>query len=166
MKIRLATISDIDQVAPMHMNAWRDAYRGIFPNSVLEKLKPNDFSEKWYSWLKDPLRVNWIVQSKDNFPGFISFGNTEKEDIFTNWEIFAIYIDPNYWGQGIGKSLMTSCMDFLKDNEISQVRLWIVQQNIGAQRFYENLGFIKTHKIRKQERFGISFYQASFIYNL
>jgi len=63
----------------MQLNAWREAYRGIFPNSVLEKLKPNDFSEKWYSWLKDPLRFNWIVQSKDNFPGFISFGNTEKE---------------------------------------------------------------------------------------
>jgi len=166
MKIRLATISDINQVATMHMNAWREAYRGVFPNYVLDKLKPNDFSEKWYSWLKDPLRVNWIVQSKGKFSGFISFGNTENENIVTNWEIFAIYIDPNYWRQGIGKNLMTSCMDFLKDNEISQVRLWVVQQNIGAQGFYENLGFIKTHKIRKQERFGISFYQTSFIYNL
>jgi len=128
MNIRSVTQSDIDQVAPMHMNAWREAYRGIFPKPVLEQLKPKDFSEKWNSWLKEPLRVNWIAQFKDNFSGFISFGNAEKTNIESSWEIFALYIDPDSWGQGIGKSLMTSCMDFLKDKEIAQVRLWVVRK--------------------------------------
>ncbi len=165
MEIRFATESDIEEITHVHLNAWCGAYRGMFSGTVLEKLKPNDFAIKWHSWLKNPLRVNWIIQSTRNIYGFISFGILGKASESTNGEIYAIYIDPKFCRKGIGRNLMESCLVLLKDNNCSQVRLWVVQQNFIAQRFYEDLGFLKTNETRKQNRFGMSFYQEKFIYN-
>ncbi|SHG76882.1 GNAT family N-acetyltransferase [Marivita hallyeonensis] len=58
-----------------------------------------------------------------------------------NEEIHAIYVDPQARGQGIGTELISDAMQ--RENAL---RLWTFTANTGAQRLYERLGFVETHR--------------------
>ena len=49
-----------------------------------------------------------------------------------------LYIDPPFFGQGIGTQLMAVA----KDHRPDRLKLWAFQSNAGARRFYERHGFV------------------------
>ncbi|MBC2191472.1 GNAT family N-acetyltransferase [Listeria sp. FSL L7-0229] len=54
-----------------------------------------------------------------------------------------ITVSPNFRGQGIGKKLLTHCIEtFPKE----QITLYVAKNNIGAYQLYQNLGFQVTEK--------------------
>ncbi len=61
--------------------------------------------------------------------------------------IISIAVIPSEKRKGIGKSLITAIIHFLKDIRMNSVRLEVRRGNITAQRFYEALGFEYTHTI-------------------
>lgn len=56
-------------------------------------------------------------------------------------EIHALYVDPQARGQGIGTQLLKDAM-----GQRDTLRLWTFVANPGAQKFYERLGFVETHR--------------------
>jgi len=54
-----------------------------------------------------------------------------------------IYTHPDYWGEGIGTSLLQHGLDLLPDS-ISAVKLEMLSGNTVGQRFYEARGFERT----------------------
>lgn len=76
---------------------------------------------------------NWLtVAENDSVVGYLA---REEE------EVHALYIDPDARGQGIGTNLVTYAMH---NSDI--LRLWTFVANTGAQKFYERLGFVETHR--------------------
>jgi ribosomal protein S18 acetylase RimI-like enzyme len=76
----------------------------------------------------------------------------QKRDLILGWmlfkeETYGVYLellclDPIYWGQGIGKKLVLSIMDYAPHS--TTISLLTRKINAVAPSFYEHLGFKKT----------------------
>ena len=78
----------------------------------------------------------WVVTVNNHPVAFMAM-NQEFVD--------QLYIDPNYWRQGIGNALL----ELAKKLSPEHVWLYTLQININARKFYEKNGFVA-------EKFGIS----------
>ena len=56
---------------------------------------------------------------------------------------FGITVSKNYWGQGIGKTLMKACIECAKEAGYLQLELDVVADNTRAMELYKKLGFVE-----------------------
>lgn len=59
----------------------------------------------------------------------------------TTAELVSIAVKSNQRGNGIGKKLFNELVVFFKENNISKFKVMVGKDNIGANKFYESLGF-------------------------
>jgi ribosomal protein S18 acetylase RimI-like enzyme len=60
----------------------------------------------------------------------------------TEGEVYAIYADPPYWRTGVGHALMAAGVAALAEAGRGPIRLWVLDANDRARRFYERYGFV------------------------
>jgi len=85
--------------------------------------------------------------------GFISFGPSRDRDGNEKAEIYAIYVLPAFWNQGIGRELLDEAARRIKDNHCIAITLWVPEKNALARRFYEAGGF-GLDAARKEKTIG------------
>ena len=56
-------------------------------------------------------------------------------------EIAAIYLLPEYWGEGYGGNLMNFSLDFLSGAGYESIAIWVLEENNRAINFYKKYGF-------------------------
>ena len=74
------------------------------------------------------------------FVGFCRIGR-EKDNGELLGEIVALYLLPQFQRQGIGKRLMQTGIDQLRQRGYSTIVLWVLKSNVQARQFYEHCGF-------------------------
>lgn len=76
-------------------------------------------------------------------------------------ELHAIYVDPDWVGQGIGKTLFTYAMEDLRQRGMERMLLWVFKENHPSRRFYEGMGghYLgeKTFEIAGQPIFEVGY---------
>ncbi len=58
--------------------------------------------------------------------------------------ITRLYVDPQKWGHGVGRSLYDSAVSYLVRTGYERASLWVLEGNERARRWYERLGWIGT----------------------
>ena len=61
------------------------------------------------------------------------------------WWIQSVYVLPNYRACGIYKTMYEKVLEFAKDENVSQIRLYVDKNNTTAQRVYQRLGMEECH---------------------
>jgi ribosomal protein S18 acetylase RimI-like enzyme len=56
-------------------------------------------------------------------------------------EVSAIYLLPDAWDLGVGRTLMDATLIHLAEQGFHEVTLWVLEGNERAIRFYERAGF-------------------------
>jgi len=56
-------------------------------------------------------------------------------------EIYGIYVHPDHWRAGAGTALMAEGEAGLAAAGFGEAMLWVLENNSGARRFYERLGW-------------------------
>ena len=56
----------------------------------------------------------------------------------------ALWVDPGFREQGVGKALVEVVFDWSRSQGFSQVLLWVTEVNHQAERLYERHGFVRT----------------------
>lgn len=146
MIVRHAEPRDAEAVARVHVTTWREAYRGIVDQRVLDGLSDEDFRERWTRNLADPapdVRKNWVAEVDGAVVGFGSAGRCRYEDLdrVAVGEVYAMYVLPSAWGRGAGRGLMDEALAFLRSSGRTAASLWVLTANVRARRFYEAAGF-------------------------
>ncbi len=141
MEIRVATGADAEGIARVHERGWRVGYAHVFPE---EKLT-NRFvdPERWRERLEEPPQ-GWttFVADRDGWiAGFASVGPSREEDGVG--ELYAIYVDPEAWGEGVGQALIRRAEEQLAGGGYLQATLWVLEDNPRAHRFYEAAGWAR-----------------------
>ncbi|MFF1409572.1 GNAT family N-acetyltransferase [Streptomyces sp. NPDC058289] len=143
--VREMTESDIDAVAAVRVGAWRHAYAGLMPQSYLDGLSVAAYAEQRRAAFADPAGAvtNLVADGPDGAVlGWAAFGpatTTGPEGTAPDeGELYALYARPDAMGTGVGRALMT---EVLRRAPYPAVRLWVIEGNARARRFYERAGF-------------------------
>ena len=117
------------------------------PKDFLDGLRWETRFETWENGLSDP-RPNsnsvFVSTTIDGLvTGFASIGEVRDEDLMPQkfFELYAIYVAPEYWDRGVGKALWNAALASVPSGA-GGVSLWVLTQNERGRRFYERSGFM------------------------
>jgi len=158
----------LEDIAMSQLLAWQKGFKGILSDKILNHLNKNDFLLSWQQIIKDKDRINYVSLNRhEKAIGFVSFGPYDKDNNSQFAEIYGIYINPEYWRQGLAKSLMEMAISELEDSKkYSAIYLWTMVQNVGAKKSYENFRFISDGSFRTSERNGELFEECRYGYGI
>ena len=140
--IRQAKIEDAADIADIHIDAWRVAYKGIIPNSYLQKLSTKIRADQWVKSLSDIDNRTFVkVNNNSKIIGWISFGVSRNNLSAEMAEIYAIYFHPDFWGKGYGKQLLKVAEKELEQKGFTEIMLWVLELNSRARIFYKKAGY-------------------------
>ena len=61
------------------------------------------------------------------------------------WWIQSVYVMPEYRDQGIFRAMYTKVIEIAKEQNVTQVRLYVDRHNTNAQKVYQKLGMEECH---------------------
>jgi pyridoxine 4-dehydrogenase len=143
--IRSATPADAEAIAGVHVRAWQAAYRGLMPQDFLDQIDLGARIARWHEILGTGMSTVVVAETAAGaLLGFAGVGPTRDEDLDRAHigEVAAIYLDPARWGRGTGRQLMAAATSRLAADGFSEARLWVLDSNARARRFYEAGGWI------------------------
>lgn len=147
VSIRPAEPRDAAAIARAHVASWQVAYRGQVPDAYLDGLT-SDLERRTSLWQRSipeassRRRTILVAEDGGSIAGFISFGPSEDEPIDPQvGQVYAIYLDPTYWGRGAGRDLMNRALAGLREAGFREAILWVLGTNQRARRFYEIAGW-------------------------
>ena len=145
--VRRATVEDARAIAAVHVRSWQVAYRGAFPDGFLDGLASSiEDRTRWrISLLESPpdRATTLVIEANGTVAGFVDTSPTRDRDLdqASFGEVVAIYLDPVYWGQGLGRRLMAAAEEQMFADGFSESMLWVLRSNHRARRFYELAGW-------------------------
>ena len=165
IKIRKATLDDVEAISTIKVEGWQSAYKNIISDEYLNNMSIQRTIEKN---TKNFDRYPFIVAEHDNevvgFCGY-DFGNIEELDNNADCELRGIYVKPDMKRNGIGRKLINYVKkEFLKANK-EQMILWCLKENYPSRKFYESMGGV-AGKCKTSEFGGKEYEIISYLFNL
>jgi len=144
--VRDALESDVEAIARVHVQGWRESYKDFLSPDALAGLSVDERAQMWRGAFAQPNpQARLLVAETDEgeIVGFARGGPIRgkgAELLGTEAEIFAIYLLDKVKRQGIGRRLMGGVFSHLADQGLRSAGLWVLKENLPARRFYEALG--------------------------
>ncbi|HEX3748856.1 MAG TPA: GNAT family N-acetyltransferase [Bryobacteraceae bacterium] len=137
MLLRLAEPDDTMAVARVHVRSWQVGYRTLLPGDFLDRLRPEDRAERYDFATRDPGKACTIVALQDgDILGFATVSPARDADLPDHGELCAFYVDPPWWGRGVGRALISAARAHLVEQGFRHAMLWVIAGNVRAERFY------------------------------
>jgi ribosomal protein S18 acetylase RimI-like enzyme len=124
-------------VARVQVRSWQAAYRGLLPDEYLDQLRAEDRAQAYDFANADPRKPQTIVATEAGLiRGFATTMPSRDSDLAEHGELCALYVDPEYWGHGLGKDLVLAARERLVALGFVDALLWVLSGNARADRFY------------------------------
>jgi GNAT superfamily N-acetyltransferase len=138
MLVRPADPDDIPALAHVHVQGWRETYRGLFPDQLLDdpEFEPRRL-RYWTTVLTDPRYAGHRVSVAEKDGEVVGFGLAVAagEELGIP-QLYALYLLAAHQGSGAGAALLDSVLD-----PDERAVLWVADPNPRAQAFYRRHGF-------------------------
>lgn len=146
LTIRRAALPDAAGIARVHVDAWRETYRGIVPDDHLAQLSIERREAMWRNYLAKPAVADsgwgdssWVAEDAGRIVGFVNAGKTRSPELPFAGELYAIYLLKAFQGQGIGAGLFArSAQDLIAAGQRTAM-LWVLADNPTVN-FYRHMG--------------------------
>jgi ribosomal protein S18 acetylase RimI-like enzyme len=152
LTVRAATHEDVAAVARVHVRSWQVAYRGLLPDEYLDALRAEDRAARYTFGAADPSTI--VATDGGVIRGFATIGAARDAD--GAGELFALYVDPEAWGLGIGRRLIAEARAMLAARAFTEAVLWVLAGNDRAERFYRSDGWLADGRQKKADCWGLS----------
>jgi GNAT superfamily N-acetyltransferase len=160
LSIRRATVADARTIADIVVRGWQAAYRGLMPADFLGGLSVTSREVAWRSMLEgdvDGLTPAWIAERDCRAVGFVSGGPPRDDDVpLPAAELYALYVLPEAWRRGVGRSLLTTAVEHLRTRGAATLTLWVLEDNRPGRAFYEAMGWRPDGARQSLEVAGLS----------
>src|ERR1700719_2199614 len=142
VEIRDARPADAIEVAALHIRSWRVAYRGLLPDEFLDALRAEERAQRYAFGREDARAPRTILALRAGvIRGFATHGPSRDEDARGLGELYALYVDPDAWGGGLGRLLLRRAHELLRASGYEHAILWVLVGNERAARFYRAAGW-------------------------
>jgi GNAT superfamily N-acetyltransferase len=159
--LRDAQPSDADAVARVHVLTWQNAYRGLLPDAYLDALRPEERARRYTFGGADPSAPRTLVALVGaELVGFATVCVAREEGAPA--ELSALHVQPSQWGQGIGAALIAAARARLVREGCRAARLWLLEGNARAERFYRIDGWVPEGTRREEVVWGAAVVEIGF----
>ncbi len=134
---------DVEGFARLHVRVWRETYRGLMADEVVDGLSVDTFRPMWYSIARahaegavvDDGRAMRVAVLGEEPVGFIMVGPARDEDAPAARQVWSLNVAPEHQGSGVAQRLLDETFGE------GPGYLWVARGNARAIRFYERNGF-------------------------
>jgi GNAT superfamily N-acetyltransferase len=152
--IRPARPQDALAIAELDVASWRAAYGDLMPARYLAALSEAERAARWgrdIAQYQGGGRKRWFVGEFDGrISGYALAGIPTGR---MTGMLYLLYTLPEAWGSGLGKALLDAALGAFRELEVADARLWVLEGNARARRFYEREGWLATGD-RSTEDYG------------
>jgi len=143
MLIRPADVRDAHAIAVVHVTAWNETYRGIMPDTLLDRLNVEERATAWAARIptfEEFRQTLMVADDGGDIVGFAGCGPTRKDKLGCDGEIYMINILNRAKRRHTGAKLMRALADALEAWRFRTAGLWVLEKNLPARAFYTRLG--------------------------
>jgi GNAT superfamily N-acetyltransferase len=138
LAVRPARPEDLETLLEIQRAAAVTAFAHVFPQD-LYPFPSDDIREIWRETLVDAEIEVYVGELQDEPAGSVSVGG---EFLRT------LYVLPRFQGSGVGSALHDLALERLTAFRCRTAKLWTLEENWGARRFYERRGWTLTDQTR------------------
>jgi ribosomal protein S18 acetylase RimI-like enzyme len=141
LSIRVARPKDAAEVARIYIESWHDTYPAVLSRALLCAMTPKGQTARWLAAIRSQKRENVLVAEdpKAGIVAMASLGPARDKSFGYDGEVYTLYVDPNYFGRGAGRTLLNGAFAVLKARGFTSCVIWAHAQN-NARFFYETMG--------------------------
>jgi GNAT superfamily N-acetyltransferase len=141
LQIRRALPEDAADVAQVYIDSWHDTYPGVLPSALLRAMTPKGQTARWLAAIRAQGRESVLVADSNQYGiiGMASLGPSRDDELGFDGEVYTLYVDPTFFGQGVGRALLKGAFACLRDDGMSSCVIWAHAHN-HARFFYEAMG--------------------------
>jgi GNAT superfamily N-acetyltransferase len=158
VRLRAGTDADGAAVGALHYRSRVAAYTAVLSPAALAFGTPEALGEWWAErrkWEHDTHRLTVAVDG-DRVVGFTYLGPDEDAGVT---QLYAIHVEPEHIGTGVGRLLMRDALDHVGDRAV----LWVLAGNERARRFYEKGGWVLDGTTRDEPMGGEMTHQLRYM---
>jgi len=138
--IRRATPADVEGIAHVHVQAWRESYERLVPPEAFEHYSIELRTTQWGATLSGADRSTLVYEDDGAIAGFVSGGPVKWTGLPTSSEVASLYLLDAVKRRGVGRALFTRFISLLAGRGFTSCGLWTLSNNVAARRFYEAMG--------------------------
>jgi GNAT superfamily N-acetyltransferase len=129
-------------IAGVHVDAWRETYRGIVPDEILNQLSYERRAQNWKRSIAERHQCLFVAEDAGRIAGFVNAGPGREAPGGFDSEIYAIYLLRAHQGRGTGAALFLAAVQWLAEEGFQNMFLWVLAEN-PTRRFYERMGGVE-----------------------
>lgn len=142
-EIRPAELRDVKAIADIRARSSQAAFKAVFPGETVPVGGTPEHSQVyWREAIEYGEPQVLVAVQGDAVVGFAGFDRSrDPKTPNTMGEIWAIYVDPAHWSQGVGLALWDAAREGLVFEGCTQVSVWVPLGCERALRFFDMAGF-------------------------
>lgn len=133
--------ADAEDLARVHVAAWRESYRGLISDAYLDRMNEAAHARRFFEALTRPSPHDATLAAADR-TGIIGYaaGGPSRRRIAGEAEVHTLYVRVAAQRQGLGRALLTGMARVFADQGARSLMISTLRDNLPARRFYERLG--------------------------
>ncbi len=159
-KIRSARKDDAKDLATINTLGWKTTYRGLLPDELLDS---RTVTPKRIERFENQILESEICLAAENESGIIGYlfgGKTRDNGVPYKYEIYALYIHPDFQRVGVGTGLFNTFKEKIKGANFC---VYALDGNIKGISFYQKMGGVRYPEFDKdQEVFHYMMHEVLF----
>lgn len=167
MRVDPAVPDDARAIAEVHVASWQVAYKDLLPAQFLASLSTAQREKMWSEALERGSPQLLVARDEARVAGFVAVGPSRDEGAKEDCaEIWAIYLSPDTWSQGVGGLLWQAALERTREAGFRTVTLWVIAGNERAIRFYRRAGFVPDpDSIKEFTLGGVQLREIRYVFN-
>jgi len=139
--VREALLDDANGIARAHTDSWQSSYRGILPDTVLDRIDVGQRAETRRRILSDRSIFQLVAYdlTHGDIVGFCDAGPSRRHVPYAG-EVYAIYLVQHAKRYGLGQEMFERVQAWLVREGMRSMIVWVLDNNHHARRFYEAMG--------------------------
>lgn len=153
ISIKKAGKKDLGTLAEIHSVSLIAAFGEIFPEElVLARFGMERRLRGFRKELESGSPTNILVYDGNDPVGLMTYGPSRYCEVDDkSIELWRIYFLPGYWGKGAAGVALGLVLRDLEKLGFKKCFLWVLEENLRAQRFYIKNGFRQTRRVLNAE---------------
>ena len=133
--------ADAEALARVHVQSWRETYKGLLPDAYLARLSEAAHARRFGHMLVKPGPDDVTLAAADRW-GLVGYaqGGPSRRRVPDEAEVATLYLVRAAQNRGLGGRLLADAARGLAARGARSLVISVLRDNFGARGFYEHLG--------------------------